>query len=190
MTGLSHDPDYFHAMYDGDEDPWGFDRRFYERRKHDLTVAALPRETFRHGVEPGCANGALTERLAARCERLDAFDFVPDVVERARRRLAGHPHVEVREASFPTWWPDGTGDLVVWSEVVYYLTDDGLEVAARGLHRFLEPGGVVVAVHWTGETDYPRPGGAVARWLDGIEWLDRTTSLADEHFELGVWRRP
>lgn len=187
--GLTHDRDYFVGMYADEDDPWGFDRRWYERRKYDLTLAALPDPTYRRAVEPGCANGTLTERLAPRCDELIAFDLLPEVVARARARLSAHAHVEVREAEFPTWWPPGTGDLVVWSEVAYYLTDDGLDVAASGLDGWLEPGGTLVAVHYTGTTDYPRTGHEVSRWLDGIHWLDRSVTHFDEEFELGIWRR-
>lgn len=186
---LSHDPDYFARMYADDDDPWGFERRWYEERKYDITLAALPQRSYRRAVEPGCANGVLTERLAERCEHLVAFDFVNDVVERARTRLAGREGVQICEAEFPTWWPNGTGDLVLWSEVAYYLTDDGLDVAADGLERWLESGGELVAVHYTGETDYPRSGRAVGRWLDGLAFLERVTTHLDESFELGVWRR-
>lgn len=83
--GLSHDRRYFDSMYGADADPWGFDSRFYERRKYALTLAALPRERYVRAVEPGCSNGAFTELLAPRCDELIAFDFVEDAVE---RRLA------------------------------------------------------------------------------------------------------
>jgi general stress protein 26 len=53
----------------------------------------------------------------------------------------------------------------------------------------LEPGGDLIAVHYTGETDYPRTGRAVGRWLDGLPGLEHLTSLVDPEFELGVWRR-
>ena len=112
--GLSHDRRYFDSMYGADADPWGFDSRFYERRKYALTLAALPRERYVRAVEPGCSNGAFTELLAPRCDELIAFDFVEDAVERARRRLTASPHVTLACAEFPMWWPEGTGDLVVW----------------------------------------------------------------------------
>lgn len=185
----SHDHRYFTELYRADDDPWGFDTRWYERRKHDLTLAALPRARYRRGVEPGCANGAITERLADRCDQLDAFDMVPEAVARARQRLSRRANVTVHEATFPEHWPAGTGDLVVWSEVGYYLTDAGLEVAAAGLRRWLEPGGTLVAVHYTGTTDYPRTAEAVHRWLDAFAFLQPTTRLDDEQFQLRVWTR-
>ena len=188
----SHHHRYFADLYRADRDPWDFETSWYEQRKYDLTVAALPRRRYRRGLEPGCANGALTERLAARCDRLDAFDFVDDVVARARSRLRPHPHVTVHDAHFPEFWSGGTGDLLVWSEVGYYLTDAGLAVASAGLRRWLEPSGTVVAVHYTGATDYPRTGEAVHRWIDEtFAFLVPAVRLDDERFQLRVWtRRP
>lgn len=191
MTGqLHHDRSYFEAMYSERTDPWGFDERWYERRKYALTIAALLRQRYRRGYEPGCANGALSEMLADRCDRLVAAEMLDDVAARARRRLAARPHVDVITGALPEFWPDGGGDLVVLSEVAYYLTDAGAVAAVDGLARWLDPGGDLVAVHYTGATDYPRPGSAIVPWLDEVDFLERVAFLRDDQFELGVWRRP
>ena len=176
-------------MYDGDPDPWGFDRRWYERRKYGLTIAALPRERYRCAFEPGCANGALTDLLRVRCDRLVGSELLPDVAARAADRMRAHEHVEVVAAPFPRWWPDTTIDLLVLSEVAYYLTDEGRELAREQVLAHLDVGGDVVAVHYTGDTNYPMHGTAVAGWLDGFEQLERVTALTDRSFELGVWTR-
>lgn len=67
--------------------------RFYERRKYALTLAALPRAHYRRAFEPGCANGALSELLAERCDELFCCDLVEATVERARQRLRPFAHV-------------------------------------------------------------------------------------------------
>lgn len=186
---LSHDRRYFDSMYEADPDPWGFDSRFYEHRKYALTLAALPRRRYERAVEPGCANGALTELLAARCDELIAFDFVEDAVERARRRLSGSAHVTVQCAEFPLWWPPGTGDLVVWSEVAYYLNDAGFRRASVGLAEWLRSGGHLVAVHYTGTTDYPVGGAEAHKRIDGLQFLHPQFTAVDEQFIVQVWRR-
>jgi len=180
---------YFETMYGSDADPWQFETSWYEHRKYSLTMAALPQQRYRRAVEPGCANGALTERLAERCNELVAFDFVEATVARARSRMAPQPNVQVLEAAFPEHWPSGTGDLVVWSEVAYYLSDPGWECATSGLQRWLEPGGTLVAVHYTGETNYPMSGAEVGYRLDHTGFLKRVTTLDDQLFTLGVWQR-
>lgn len=181
--------EYFDRQYDGDDDPWQFDTSWYERRKYAVTLASLPEKRYVRALEPGCANGALTELLAGRCDELIAFDLLPGPVDRARRRLADREHVRVEQESFPSWWPGGSGDLVVWSEVAYYLTPAGSREALRGLRAWLQPEGTVVAVHWTRRTNYPRHGAEIVPWLDAAPWLTRTVRHTDEEFDLGVWRR-
>lgn len=188
-TGLDMGTGYFERMYATTPDPWGFDSEWYETRKYDITMAMLPERRYRRAVEPGCSNGALTLRLAERCDELFAFDFVADVVERARSRLVGHDGVNVVHARFPNFWPAGSGDLVVWSEVAYYLSDDGLDVALRGLERWLEPGGTLIAVHYIGDTNYPQRGEHIAEWLDTAPFLDRRAHCTCELFEAVVWSR-
>lgn len=181
--------DYFSGMYDGSPDPWGFDERWYERRKFAITMASLPRPRYRRALEPGCSNGALTEQLAQRCDELIAFDFVDDAVERCRTRVASSTGVEVACESFPHFWPPGQGDLVVWSEVAYYVTGEQADHALAGLERWLEAGGHLVAVHYTGATNYPRNGAEIVPWIDAAEFLERRCHHVDDGFELGVWER-
>ena len=186
---LHHDRDYFDAMFETTLDPWGFETSWYERRKFAMTVAALPKARYRRCLEPGCATGTLTELLADRCDSVLAYDFVPSVVRAAEARFADRPQVEIVEAEFPTYVPDGTGDLAIWSEVGYYLTDEGLAIAAANLDRWLEPTGHLVAVHYTGATNYPRHGHDVAVEIDRFGFLSRLVSVTDQRFELGVWER-
>ncbi|MEO6628950.1 MAG: SAM-dependent methyltransferase [Aquihabitans sp.] len=194
MSSYGSDPDhmgidYFRAMYSVHDDPWGFDDRWYEQRKYALTMAALPRRSYDRCFEPGCANGALTELIATRCNQVVAADFVASAVDRARHRLDGIEHVTVACEQFPRWWPAGDGDLVIWSEIAYYLTDEGASDAVNGLRRWLRPGGDLVAVHYLGATNYPRTGASIARWLDDQRFLDRLVEHREAEFELAVWRR-
>jgi trans-aconitate methyltransferase len=177
---------YFEAVYAAGDDPWSFDTSWYERRKYGLTVAALPRPHYRRVFEPGCANGALTELLAARCDELVALELVPSVAARARSRLASRRHVTVREGAIPEDWPDGRFDLVVLSEVAYYLTEQGWTALAGRLTESLDPGAHVVAVHWTGETDYPSSGHEVHERLRAQPALRCLAHHEDERFLLTV----
>ena len=130
---MSTDPAYFTRMYEGSDDPWGFRSRWYERRKRDLTLAALPEEQYGSAFEPGCSVGMLTRALAPRCAYLDALDTVPAAVDRARREVAGFDHVRVEQGRVPLDWPEGTFDLVVLSEDPTAVSPErigGLEVLA------------------------------------------------------------
>ena len=76
-------------------DPWSVDDSWYEERKRDLTLAALPRRRFRRALEVGCSIGALTARLAERCDEVLALDESEVAVAAATRRLASTPHARV-----------------------------------------------------------------------------------------------
>ncbi len=149
------DPTYFEALYAAEADPWGFDTSEYEAAKYAATLEALPRARYARAFEAGCANGALTERLAPRCDALLAVDVAPDALARARARLADQAHVRVERRVMPDDMPTGPFDLAVVSEVGYYLAHDRLADWADRLAGAVETGGHLVLVHWTGPTDYP-----------------------------------
>jgi hypothetical protein len=50
---------YFDAMYRAAADPWGFEDRWYERRKYAISLALLPAERYCRTSEPGCSIGAV-----------------------------------------------------------------------------------------------------------------------------------
>ena len=154
-------PAYFAALFDGEVDPWGFDTSSYEAAKYAATLAALPHARYRRALEIGCANGALTERLALRCDALTALDVAPAALARARARVGELSHVAVRRAAVPEETPAGPFDLVVLSEVGYYLSRPDLEALRDRLGAATAPGGHLVLAHWTGETDYPLTADAV-----------------------------
>lgn len=153
---------YFEEVYGANDDPWGFETSPYEAAKYDATLAALPRPRYRSGYEVGCSLGVLTERLAGRCDRLLAVDTIAGVLERARARCRRHPHVAFRQAHLPADAPDETFDLVVLSEVGYYLAMDALTTLRGDVVAALEPGGHLILVHWTPPVhDYPLTGDEV-----------------------------
>lgn len=180
--------DHFIRMW-GDDDPWGFEDHWYERRKRDLTMAALPDERYRHAFEPGCAQGLLTERLAERCDRVSALELVPAVAARARDRCRGHDHVSVAVGALPDVEPPADVDLVVASEVLYYLDASGLERFVAALDATLAAEGSLVAVHWRGETNYPQAGDAVHDRLQAVAWLGRRVHHVEDDVLLDVWIR-
>ena len=133
-------PTYFADMYAGAEDPWGFRSRWYEQRKRDVTLAALTRPRYRRAFEPGCSIGVLTAALADRCDEVVAADVDERAVATARGELARHRHVRVERLSVPQEWPDGMFDLVVISEVAYYLGAGRARAAARPRGRLAGAG--------------------------------------------------
>ncbi|MFJ7999712.1 class I SAM-dependent methyltransferase [Streptomyces sp. NPDC096310] len=145
---MSTPPQYFESMYQHSSDPWRLAERWYEQRKYDVTLAALPRPRYRRAFEPACSVGELTLRLAERCDEVLACDRVRSAAGTAARRTRGLPHVEVRHLTLPAQWPEGSFDLVVLSELLYYFDTDELALLLRRAVDALEQGGTLVAVHW------------------------------------------
>ncbi len=185
------DPAYFEALYAADPDPWKFASSDYEKRKYALTLAALPRAQYDAALEVGCSIGVLTRALAVRCDRLVAIDAAETALRQARERNTDRPTIGFARMVVPGDWPEGRFDLILLSEVVYYLTLPYVQRLARRISDGLAPGGDVVLVHWTGETDYPLSGDdaatALTRALAGIAHPIR----ADRHpeFRLDILRR-
>ena len=187
MNRLPHS--YFEAVYEGGLDPWGFESRWYEERKRAITLAALPHPRYRRAFEPGCAIGVLTRELAGRCDQVVAWDVHPDAAAEGARQCVDLDNVEVTTGAVPDEWPSGGFDLILLSEVAYYLEPEGLDLLVSDVRGSLAVGGAVLAVHWLGETDYPLSGAETHRLLaEKLEW-PRVVRHVDCEFMLDVWER-
>lgn len=161
--------DHLARLYAADPDPWGHLTRPFERAKYRATLAAVGAGPFRSGIEIGCGNGALSLELAPRCARLTALEMIPAACRLARDRLARFAHVQVIEGSAPGDLPDLAPDLVVLSEVLYFLTPDEIAGLAGWIGEKARPGCRIVAVNWTGSTGETLTGAtAMARLRDGL----------------------
>jgi hypothetical protein len=149
-------------------------------------MAALPGERYGSTFEPGCSIGILTDELAARSDRVLAMDVSAGALRQAARRVP--PNVELRPGAVPADWPSGRFDLVVLSEVGYYLDrDDCGSLADRATSSTQD----LVAVHWRHPvSEYPLTGDEVHAVLsDAAEagGLAQLVSHVEADFRLDVW---
>jgi len=181
-------PEYFDQLYTTSADPWGFQARWYEARKYAISLALLPDERYRDAFEPGCSIGVLTERLAARCDRLLACDGSAAAVDQAAARAARRPNVRVQRRVIPAGWPPGEFDLIVLSELLYYFAGDDLAQVLDRATAALCPGGTLLAVHWRHPVaDYPRTGDEVHQALAGQRGLARLVEHREPDFLAEVY---
>ncbi len=191
MTGPEATPgEYFDAAWADRDDPWDHAGRFYERRKYDATVALLDRPRYQRAFEPGCGVGLLTRRLADRCDRVEARDRHPRAVAVTRRRCTGMAGVNVELGALPEEWPDGTFDLLVFSEILYYF---GRPVVADVLHQAAErarPGALLVLVHYRRQVaEHVLSGDTVNEAVrDHAQWL-LTGGYVDADFRVDLATR-
>jgi cyclopropane fatty-acyl-phospholipid synthase-like methyltransferase len=188
---------YFDQMYAGVDDPWQLSTRWYEQRKYAITLATLPNRHYRHAFEPGCSIGTLTALLAQRCDRVTAVDVAEAAVRSADARLreAGcRDRVTLTRSSLDAPWPPGPFDLVVLSEVAYYLDADALAEVLRRECTRLQPDANIVAAHWRHPvSDYPLTGDAAHEVIAATPGLTalgcyRDSDVVVEVFTIGDGR--
>jgi hypothetical protein len=162
----------FEARYRREGDPWGYRDRPYERDKYARTLAACGAGPFAAALELGGSIGEFSALLAPRCRRLVSVDASPTAVAAARDRLAALPQAEPRLGTLPGDLPDGHYDLVVASEILYYLAPAALAATLIGLRPRMAAGATLVAVHYEPPgPERPFSAAAVHARLRGLSWL-------------------
>jgi cyclopropane fatty-acyl-phospholipid synthase-like methyltransferase len=180
----------FEARYQANPDPWGYESSEYERRKYDATLEACGNGPYHRALELGSSIGVFSARLAPRCHSLVTVDAAPSAVADARRRLAEVPSVQVLLGAIPDAIPADSFDLVVASEILYYLEADELEATFARLRDVLAPDGRLVAVHWRPAGDErPFTAAEVHALVRRQGWLSPVLSAPTDNYLLDVLER-
>jgi SAM-dependent methyltransferase len=183
--------DYFDSLYAQSADPWDLGTRWYEQRKYAITLALLPRQQYQHAFEPGCSVGVLTALLSERCAHVTATDVASTALHGAQRRLkelGRDDRVTLLQHSIDEPWPTGPFDLLMLSEVGYYLTPQALRgVLERECPR-LAFGATVVAAHWRHRVDdYLMAGDQANDVIAGMAGLHLIGSYRDADVAIDVF---
>ncbi|MHA7273599.1 bifunctional PIG-L family deacetylase/class I SAM-dependent methyltransferase [Arthrobacter sp. TMT4-20] len=181
----------FERLHADTDDPWGLKDRFYERRKRSVALALLPRERFAASLELGCSIGILSAELAARTDSLLALDISPTAVAATQERLSDYPEATARVASVPRDWPSGQFDLIVISEVGYFLSRAQLlDVVARAVAS-LAADGVILLCHWRHPIDgWELDGDTVHELFRSASSLAVFAEHREEDFRIDLLVRP
>jgi 2-polyprenyl-3-methyl-5-hydroxy-6-metoxy-1,4-benzoquinol methylase len=177
-TRGSHDQEHFQRIYDASDDPWNYHQSDYEKAKRDATIGALEGRRFSSAIEVGCSIGLLTRRLAEHCDRLLAVDFIGNALTAAQVACADKPNVRFVNARVPSAWPEGEFDLIVLSEVLYFLSDADNRSLAQRCGTSLTRDGEILLVNWLGKSsDDPCSGdGAATRFIEAAQSYSHVTS--------------
>lgn len=160
MPSDSRPASHFQRLYDANPDPWGFETSPYEQAKYRHTVDTLGGRRFTSALEVGCSIGILTGLLASNCDRILGVDIIEEPLATARSRCAAQPHVSFARMRVPAEWPKDRFDLIVFSEVLYFLSTADIERTAQRVRETILPGATIILVNWLGQTDDPSPADA------------------------------
>lgn len=184
----SRDAAHFQRMYDADPDPWHFRSSDYEREKYRKSLEALPPRRFRSVFEVGCSIGVLTHLLATRCDALLGVDIVEQPLGAARATCSDQPWVRFQRMQVPGEWPDRVFDLIVLSEVLYFLSKRDVGAVAERVRSTLDPNGLVLLVNWRGRSGDPCTGDEAAQlFIDrSSAWLEPTVQYQGDRYRLDL----
>jgi glycosyltransferase involved in cell wall biosynthesis/peptidoglycan/xylan/chitin deacetylase (PgdA/CDA1 family) len=189
----------FWEGYFAHKDPWNYGSP-YEQEKYRRQLDLLPDPPVGRALELACAEGFFTRLLAPRVTRLTATDISATAVERARARCAEHTNIDWRTLDLSADPIPGDQDLIVCSEVLYYLADtDELRCVLDRIVAALAPGGSLLTAHAfvvaddrarTG-FDWANPFGArrIAETLDATPGLHRAATIETELYRIDRYQR-
>lgn len=139
----------FEAKFQENPDPWNYASSRFEAFKRQILLQACGTRQYGRGLELACANGETSLLLARKSLTLLAVDGSASAVTEAKRRTASIKNVMVVEAALPHEMPRGPFDLIVISELLYYLKPRDLDDLLRRSIAALAPGGRIVVLHHT-----------------------------------------
>jgi SAM-dependent methyltransferase len=137
----------FEKKFRVDIDPWDYAHSRFELFKRGVLLQACG--PSRHGrvLELGCAIGETSRRLLRLALRLLAVDASPTALREAARRTACSRRIRFKRAILPGQMPRGPFDLIVVSELIYYLRPHYLNPLADRIYAALAPGGMTVILN-------------------------------------------
>jgi LmbE family N-acetylglucosaminyl deacetylase/SAM-dependent methyltransferase len=178
----------FDAHYARKPGGWDFEGSWYEQRKRAVTVSALPRARFRSALELGCATGVLTRAIAERADSVLGIDIAEAPLAAAR---ATAPAATFARMTVPDEWPTGSFELIVLSEIGYYLSPTDLDRTIDRMAASLDEDGVLLACHWRHpDTEAVSSGDAVHARLRERWPRAATVTHVEEDFVLEVFPGP
>ena len=194
-----YDRHHFEAVFASATDPWSYVTP-YEQFKYEQTLALIQPGIVPRALELACAEGRFTRQLAPRVRELLAMDISTVAIERAKARCADLQNVQFAQLDFIADAVPTGFDLVICSEVLYYLNSDEalLNVGAK-LRDALTPGGRLILAHTnvagddpneTGlDWDVPFGGKRIGELLATVPDLRFTRELRTELYRIQVFER-
>lgn len=183
---------YFEDVYAAKDDPWNFETSEYEAEKYAETIKALLRENYKNAFEIGCSIGVLTEKLAAKCEKILAIDVSEKALEKAKTRCKNLPHITFKKMNFPQEFPEEIFNLILISEVGYYLAPEDWEAATEKIFAHLDDKAQVALVHWLPKVhDYPQTGDEVHDIFERFasSRMRSIYKMRSENYRIDVWEK-
>ena len=125
------------------EDPWHIRTDPDELKKTMEILKHLRNEKYGIGMDMGCGEGFFTEMYADHCDLMLGCDISNVAIRRARKN---HRSVNFFQWDIRKGIPNLKNklDLIICSEVLYYLPPEDCRKVAKNIYGMLKPGGHLI----------------------------------------------
>lgn len=194
MPGVLPGADHFSRLYRDGRDFWGVRDRPYEVAKRAAAVAFLQGWRGQRGLELGCGEGFLAARLIEEgtLGTVTGIDLDPGIIDRAWQTHAALSGAAFRQGRMPEDFPPEPFDLLVVSEMLYFLAEREIADLAARMTRAARPGALCLLVNYLGRTETPLDGDGAADFLRAVtadDWEPVRQARRPEGFRLDLLRR-
>jgi SAM-dependent methyltransferase len=123
-------------------DPWGVEFDPDEKTKAER-IFQMMRRCYGLGIDVGCGEGVFTDLYSKKITTMLGCDISHVAIDRAIR---AHKNIvffqwDIRE---PIPNLDGQADVIILSEVLYYIEPEDREKVVDNLYKMLMPGGDII----------------------------------------------
>ena len=141
------DIDGFENLFQSNPDPWDYESSPFEAHKRSVLLKHIGLSPRGRVLELACANWVTTRALMKVGLRVAALDGSSTAIAQARTRLGHIRRLRLLHANLPEGLPKERFDLIVVSEIVYYLGSIAARRLAASVADRVAPGGRVVVLH-------------------------------------------
>jgi len=186
----SRDAQYFESLYAANPDPWDFQTSPYEQQKYQATLAMLAGRRFSNALEIGCSIGVFTQMLAKQCDALLGVDLAATALAAAAARCGALPHIRFETRQIPADWPAQKFDLMLFSEILYFLSPADIAATAALACASALPDGIALLVNYTEQINEPCSGDeAAAHFINAVSGcFERVDYARHEKFRIDLLR--
>jgi len=170
--GKGWDLNDFAGRYDSRVgDSWSYTTDPAHEMRLQRILNALSPLAGKRVLELGCAEGFITREMAKQAARVVACELSPLAAERTRISCDGLP-VQIIAGDIRSCLPDEKFDLILASDVFYYLTSDELSRVVRSLaQRGDTDCRLIMANEWNGSySQLTSPDQIIKTISDTLQW--------------------
>lgn len=124
-----------------------------EKEKIETTFNLIKEHHYKNILDIGCGEGYLEEKLLTVADKITALDISKLALNRAKIRIGNYPNIKFTRQDILKYKPKEKFDLIICSEILYYLHMKDIVFLADKLVAWLLEGGYLLLVHIYGRNE-------------------------------------